>query len=435
MTMKNIFIAYVFFQLQFANAQWINNPSPTLSTINSIYLNNQDGIFFTSNNKIFHSSDAGVNWASIEMGTNYNLYNITFVDSLIGFVAGSKGGNGIILRTSDGGNTWNTISVGFANAFFDLSFLNSNVGWVFGEVGSLVGKIGKTTDGGLTWADQHVDSCGPILSGFFVDSLNGWACGEKPSLIKTTNGGISWYNIDTLYMRSDSVVPLRSVHFINKNIGWVVGGLAEYNAILHTLDGGETWEHKIFNPKFPQPDFGIARLNDVFFVNKELGYVVGRDITPGKFYELILKSTDGGVSWNKQDKHIANELNSVCFLNDSVGWSAGINGSLLQTINGGVSLVAQNENHVNKFELTQNFPNPFNPATTIRFEVFKNQFVLLTVFDILGRKVTTLINENLSKGIYNVTFDTRKFNLSSGIYFYRITTDGFSETKSMVLTK
>ncbi len=433
--MKRIYIVFTLFFAQLIGAQWINNPSPTISTINSIYFNKQHVGFFTTNNKIFNSIDMGNSWTPIEIGSNYNLYNITFVDSLLGFIVGSKDGNGIVIRTSDGGNNWNIISVGFANVFFDVSFVSSKNGWIFGEVGSLVGKIGKTIDGGSTWIDQHVDSYGPILSGFFIDTLNGWAAGENRCLIKTTNGGSSWFSIDTLYIRSDSVVPLRSIYFIDKKTGWVVGGIAEYNAILKTTDGGKTWSHRIFKPQFPQPDLGVARLNDIFFLNQEIGYIVGREISPGNFYELILKSTDGGVSWIKQDKHIASELNCVFFLNDTLGWASGINGTLLRTTNGGVSFVDENIKPIQTFSLSQNFPNPFNPTTIIQFELPHSQFVTLKVFDILGREVNTLINEILYRGVHSLTFDAQKYNLASGIYFYQLFTEGFSKTKSMVLSK
>lgn len=433
--MKRNIIVLTIFCTQFIWAQWVKYPSPTTSSIATIYFNKQHVGFLSSSNKIFRTIDMGLSWTSIEVDSNINLYNITFVDSIVGFIVVSKGGKGIILKTVDGGNIWNVISVGFANAFFDVSFVNLKNGWIFGEVGSLIGKIGKTTDGGSTWIDQGIDSYGPILSGFFVDTLNGYAAGEKPSLIKTTNGGHTWFEIDTLYMRSDSVVPLRSVHFIDKNNGWVVGGIAEYNAILRTTDGGQTWSHRLFKPRFPQPDLGVARLNDVFFLNQEIGYIVGREISPGNFYELILKSTDGGVSWIKQDKHIASELNSVFFLNDTVGWASGINGTLLRTTNGGVSFADAYIKPVQTFSLSQNFPNPFNPTTVIQFELTQSQFVTLKVYDILGRELNTLISETLHQGTHSVIFDAQKHNLSSGIYFYQLKTEQFIETKSMVLLK
>jgi hypothetical protein len=85
------------------------------------------------------------------------------------------------------------------------------------------------------------------------------------------------------------------------------------------------------------------------------------------------------------------------------------------------------------FELGQNYPNPFNPVTKIKFALVKSGFVKLSVFNLLGQEVEILVNEDLKAGEYEVTFNALK--LTSGVYFYRITADGFSQTRKMVLIK
>jgi hypothetical protein len=85
------------------------------------------------------------------------------------------------------------------------------------------------------------------------------------------------------------------------------------------------------------------------------------------------------------------------------------------------------------FALSQNYPNPFNPSTTIRFSVGTNSHTSLQMFDLLGREVATLVNENKSPGTYHVQFDGS--SLSSGIYVYRLTAGGFVETKKMILLR
>ena len=85
------------------------------------------------------------------------------------------------------------------------------------------------------------------------------------------------------------------------------------------------------------------------------------------------------------------------------------------------------------FELKQNYPNPFNPTTTIAFEIPKSSFVNLKVYDVLGRKVATLVNEEKPAGGYDVNFN--EANLSSGIYFYKIQAGSFVQTKKMILLK
>jgi hypothetical protein len=86
-----------------------------------------------------------------------------------------------------------------------------------------------------------------------------------------------------------------------------------------------------------------------------------------------------------------------------------------------------------KFSLEQNYPNPFNPVTQIKFTVPKSDFVRLAVFDLTGSLVETLVQENLSAGTYNIEWDGSRF--SSGVYFYRLQSGNFAETRKMMLTK
>ena len=92
-----------------------------------------------------------------------------------------------------------------------------------------------------------------------------------------------------------------------------------------------------------------------------------------------------------------------------------------------------------KYSLSQNYPNPFNPSTVISFSLPVDSKVLIKVYDVMGKEVATLVNERLQAGSYATTFDARQGGssrgLNSGVYFYRLTTEGFSETKRMVLIK
>jgi sugar lactone lactonase YvrE len=85
------------------------------------------------------------------------------------------------------------------------------------------------------------------------------------------------------------------------------------------------------------------------------------------------------------------------------------------------------------FELSQNYPNPFNPSTTIEFKIAASGHSSLKVFDILGKEVASLVNENLSAGTYSVRFDASR--LASGIYFYQLKTSSLTETKKMLLMR
>jgi hypothetical protein len=86
-----------------------------------------------------------------------------------------------------------------------------------------------------------------------------------------------------------------------------------------------------------------------------------------------------------------------------------------------------------KFELSQNYPNPFNPSTVIGYQLPMASHISLKVYDVLGNEIATLVNEEKPAGSYKVEFDA--FNLSSGIYFYKIQAENFIETKKMLLLK
>ena len=86
------------------------------------------------------------------------------------------------------------------------------------------------------------------------------------------------------------------------------------------------------------------------------------------------------------------------------------------------------------FSLIQNFPNPFNPTTQIKYNVSKASFVAIKVFDVLGNEVNTIVSGNLAAGTYNVGFDASQ--IASGVYFYSLFSDGIKmDSKKMLLVK
>jgi hypothetical protein len=96
--------------------------------------------------------------------------------------------------------------------------------------------------------------------------------------------------------------------------------------------------------------------------------------------------------------------------------------------------VTHNQNGIPKvFALNQNYPNPFNPTTNIKFQLPKQTFVSLKVYDILGRVVQTVVNEQKDPGYYDINFDGS--NLASGLYFYKLEAGNFVDTKKMILVK
>ena len=85
------------------------------------------------------------------------------------------------------------------------------------------------------------------------------------------------------------------------------------------------------------------------------------------------------------------------------------------------------------FSLSQNYPNPFNPMTNFKFSILNAGNVKIVVYDVMGREVQTLVNEKLSAGTYEVKFDGSM--LTSGVYFYKMVSERYTETKRMLLIK
>ena len=128
-------------------------------------------------------------------------------------------------------------------------------------------------------------------------------------------------------------------------------------------------------------------------------------------------------------------LNSVFFIDNNTGWIAGYDGTILRTTNGGVTFIEdeKNEEIPTDYNLTNNFPNPFNPSTKIKYSIPQSSQVIIKVFDILGNEIETLVSEQKNTGTYEITWHSE--NLPSGVYFYRLKAGNFVETKKMVLLK
>jgi hypothetical protein len=107
---------------------------------------------------------------------------------------------------------------------------------------------------------------------------------------------------------------------------------------------------------------------------------------------------------------------------------------MLESLNNPLTNTGNNNTTIpTSYSLSQNYPNPFNPTTNVQFSIIKVQFVTLKVFDLLGQEVATLVNEQLEPGTYNVDWNASQF--TSGIYFYRLQTKGFTDTKKLILLK
>jgi hypothetical protein len=142
---------------------------------------------------------------------------------------------------------------------------------------------------------------------------------------------------------------------------------------------------------------------------------------------------NGGSNWGIDFPTTSNEkLYAINFSSANYGWAVGEAGTVINTSGRSITSISNN-NLTDKYSLSQNYPNPFNPVTIIKFRIKDSRFVTLKIYDITGKEVEILVNEKKSPGVYEVTFDGGK--LSSGVYFYKLISGDFSETKRMIMIK
>lgn len=454
--MKNlplIIISFLLLQINLAaQSGWYQQTSGTIENLYSVYFIDNDNGFIVGNYGTFlKTTDAGENWISHPTGTDEVITSVQFLNPNIGFAVANLNPSARVMKTTDGGENWVTqvLNPAYPVLFLQtIQFTDSNTGWAAGLRGdwdSSYALLYKTTDGGSVWFEvtTPISSYHSILTSLhFTDPDNGWISGwwgKYDSLgyttfpiVKTTNGGESWIDqsISIEYAWAGGII--NSVHFVNESIGWVVGGIEEqgesYSRIFKTTDGGSNWIRQ------EHPTYPILNLSSVFFIDENTGWTVSTTPLFESFY-IIYGTTNGGADWIEQGQETAISLNDVFFADENNGWAVGYSGKILHTINGGVLFTE--ENTISEIpadcSITQNFPNPFNPGTKIKYSLPQTSQVQIVVFDVLGNRFETLVNEEKPAGTYELTWNAA--NLPTGVYFYQLIAGDYVVTKKMLLIK
>jgi hypothetical protein len=213
----------------------------------------------------------------------------------------------------------------------------------------------------------------------------------------------------------------------------------DYLTIRYKPNGDTSWVRKYNGPgnNFDWPyKLAIDRQCNVYVTGGSTGSSGNMD------YFTISYDTLGNVIWstryngtgNNDDfaQYIALDNAQNLFVTGHA-YELGTGGIVTMKFSKNVGIQNINENIPDNYVLYQNYPNPFNPVTNIKFNLPKPGFTKVEVYDMLGKKVETLVNQHLTPGNYKVTFDAS--HLSSGIYFYNLNSESFSETKRMILLK
>jgi photosystem II stability/assembly factor-like uncharacterized protein len=425
-----LFLIFAFFLQLTLSAQsgWYSQVSGTTESLNAVkFFNKNLGIVVGNNGTILRTTNAGTTWEKQSSGTAKNLHNLTFIDANKIIVVGDTG---TILRTSDGGASWVQLPVITSSNLSSVAFTNDKVGIAVGGT-PLAGGDRRaeliTTDGGFTWVSHYMGD--NYFTPIYVDCpdsthiiILGRLSETSVETLKSSDAGKTWLSdisgpIIGNYESIESASSIDSLNWIYLALHGVT--LQYYPYIIKTTDGGVSWNSY---------GLGIDGAGIVF---------VGCDLINPKYIVCvglgghIFQSIDGGENWVKQASGTTNDLYGVCFIDTLIGTIVGAKGTILHYKN--APPVDTTLETPKNFILKQNYPNPFNPNTTIEYSIPEQVHVTIKIYDLLGREVTTLVNEEKQAGSYKVNFSAE--HLGSGVYFYRLEAGGFAASKKLLLLK
>lgn len=388
-------------------------------------------------NYIYKSSNGGINFTKLYLG--FSPSSFKFFNMNTGFVTY----NNKLCKTIDGGITWDTVYKVSNNVQGEfhwlkgINFLNTSYGFLEHSMAGMQHggtTLMKTSDNGSGWTNfgtLYSSSCygascsGNSMNDFQMKSENtgyyisyGWysthfgGTTESYALMKSTNGGTNWISINA-NLNSTNIYK---INFINENTGFAIIDSMKF---VKTLNGGGTWTlvSNIGNIGY-----------DLTMLDELNGFI--------KDDRKIYRTFNGGITWEMQPIIISSfsTISKVSFFNPQLGYAIGSKGSVFKTTTGGSTFINNTGSQISEgYKLSQNYPNPFNPETKIQFSIPKNAQIKIIVYDLLGREVKELVNEFKQQGSYAISFNGA--NLSSGIYFYKLITDDFIDTKKMILVK
>jgi len=359
---------------------------------------------------VFRTSNGGDTWDTAFIGGASNILYLACDSS--NRVYATYGANGL-LKSTNSGNNWITIpdSV-FGNKTVQAVACGKN-GYVY--VGTVSGYLSRSTDNGLTFPDTALS--GLTIVTITIDRFNPNIVYVGASSTSPSNTGF-YRSTDAGLTFSQNLNPLNIWAIVEKNNHnlYTVTTSTGY-AFSKSTDGGLTWT-TVSSLSGAMRGACLDLLENIY--------------TSGN--GGVFKSTNDGVSFTNAGLTISADQ-SLSYQNRILVATSGTsNGGVWIYVDSTISgITNSNTASPDKFLLFQNYPNPFNPGTNIRYQIINNSYITLKIFDILGKEIAALVNEKQNAGIYNIEWDAE--NYSSGIYFYKLTADGFTDIKKMVLLK
>lgn len=361
-----------------------------------------------------YTTNGGVSWsAPIQVNNATPTTNSEGVD----VVCGPSGEVYLVWGAANRSSPQTVVFDGFAKS------TNGGVSWTFKDsVFDANGIIGGhlPTKGNIefhTFPRMDVDKTGGPRNGWIYvvgNDTNLSPAGSDPDIIlhRSTDGGTTWspgirVNQDPLNNGAIQFFPaitvddgggINIVYYDDRNVG---GQLLQVY-VSRSTDGGNTWAD--------------IQVSDHSFVARPIPGLGGRPYFMGDYIGICYSNNKLWPFWMDDYSGVFQ------------AWTTSVDPNGIKPISSEVP---------GKYSLSQNYPNPFNPSTMIKFDIPKSSLTKLIIFDILGREVAELVNETLQPGKYSVDWNASSATggFSSGVYFYKLTTNEFNQTKRMVLIK
>jgi photosystem II stability/assembly factor-like uncharacterized protein len=231
----------------------------------------------------------------------------------------------------------------------------------------------------------------------FPDATHGYAAGKYGVVVGTTDGGLHWVQKPSTLVTQRTLL---SVYFPSDSVGFAVG---QGGVIIRTINAGATWDTLASGTK--------RSLFSVLFTDTQNGWATGEQ-------GMILMTSNGGVTWTKQPSGTRSYMYASARTPSGTGWTVGRSATILKYSAGPLNVPAASPEVPRILSFT-NFPNPFNPRTTISFDLEKAAVLSIKIYNILGQEVALLADrQEFSAGNHVLEFDAGK--ISSGLYFCRI---------------
>lgn len=363
---------------------------------------------------IFLSSENGSNWVAANNGIHSIDINALAINGKYIFAGSSTG----VFLSTNNGISWDSVGLNGKEVVSLLATSDSRGNSVI-LAGTWDGAFISTNNGGI-WisiglSTNDVESLAVITDDSTI--MNIYAGTRGSGIFLSTNKGASWIPKNTgLPMFSN----IQNLFYHGHNLF----AINEYDSLLYiSTDKGSSWKPRLTTTSHND-------IIDCLTFNPESGGE--SDIYVGTSQGLMV-SKDNGLTWHSFNEGFT-DINIRSLVISGSYIYAGGNGVWRRPLSDFVTGVKDKKNNLpTSFSLNQNYPNPFNPTTTINYSVPKSGFVTLKVYDVLGREVTTLVNENKPIGNYSVQINASK--LVSGIYFYRMQAGDFVQTKKLILLK